>query len=326
MSIPITDKFKPKGAGGYPLMDAEDILMPDGNRLSDFTFSAETPVFDLSAMGLPALNNAGRFSSLAADTTEIMEALSNGPVVFVIPVSIDDHTKNAVVTAGGSTLNGTYEHYFISTVFGDPIAIRLLINNVGIFVFGEQLPTLAGLPKIQAEDQGKFLAVDCGLFTLVSPTGAETPVFDLGALGLGAVPLTGGSSVVETDTTEIRSALDKGVVIFVIPVAANGTTMSATMTMNGGNANGSYQCISVTNMFEMATVTVNVTDTFVHVSFASLKDAPPASIDLSGYETDGEIVETFADGSTKTTVMEFNSDGKPTKITDSNGNVTTLTW
>lgn len=36
MSIPITDKFKPKGAGGYALMDAEDIQMPDGKRLSDW--------------------------------------------------------------------------------------------------------------------------------------------------------------------------------------------------------------------------------------------------------------------------------------------------
>lgn len=35
MSIPITDKFKPKNNGGFPLMDAEDVLMPDGNRLSD---------------------------------------------------------------------------------------------------------------------------------------------------------------------------------------------------------------------------------------------------------------------------------------------------
>lgn len=36
MSIPITDKFKPKGVGGYPLMDAEDILMPNGTRLSEW--------------------------------------------------------------------------------------------------------------------------------------------------------------------------------------------------------------------------------------------------------------------------------------------------
>ena len=35
MSIPITDKFKPKGAGGYALMDAEDIDFKDG-RLTDY--------------------------------------------------------------------------------------------------------------------------------------------------------------------------------------------------------------------------------------------------------------------------------------------------
>ena len=49
-------------------------------------------------------------------------------------------------------------------------------------------------------------------------------------------------------------------------------------------------------------------------------------IDLSAYESEGKIVETFADGSVVTTVMEFDSNGKPTKITDSNGNVTVLTW
>lgn len=52
----------------------------------------------------------------------------------------------------------------------------------------------------------------------------------------------------------------------------------------------------------------------------------PVSIDLSAYESDGRIVETYADGSVVTTVMEFDENGKPTKITDSNGNVTVLTW
>lgn len=53
---------------------------------------------------------------------------------------------------------------------------------------------------------------------------------------------------------------------------------------------------------------------------------PATSIDLSGFESDGKIVETFADGSPSTTVMEFDANGKPTKITDGNGNVTVLTW
>ena len=40
MSIPITDKFKPRNNGTFPLVDAEDVLMPDGTRLSDLDTSA----------------------------------------------------------------------------------------------------------------------------------------------------------------------------------------------------------------------------------------------------------------------------------------------
>lgn len=49
-------------------------------------------------------------------------------------------------------------------------------------------------------------------------------------------------------------------------------------------------------------------------------------VDLTAFESDGIIVETYADGSTVTTKMERNAEGKITKITDSNGNVTVLTW
>lgn len=49
------------------------------------------------------------------------------------------------------------------------------------------------------------------------------------------------------------------------------------------------------------------------------------SVDLSRYESDGIIEETYASG-TKTTTVEFDENGNPTKITDGNGNVTTLTW
>ncbi len=55
-------------------------------------------------------------------------------------------------------------------------------------------------------------------------------------------------------------------------------------------------------------------------------EAVPVTIDLSGYESNGKIIETFADGSTETTTMTFDSEGRPSTITDNNGNVTTLTW
>jgi hypothetical protein len=55
--------------------------------------------------------------------------------------------------------------------------------------------------------------------------------------------------------------------------------------------------------------------------------APVASnINLSALETDGTVVETFPDGSTKTSIIEFDADGNPVKITDGDGNETVLTW
>lgn len=51
-----------------------------------------------------------------------------------------------------------------------------------------------------------------------------------------------------------------------------------------------------------------------------------AAVDMTNYKTNGTIVETYADGSTVTYLMEFDDDGNPTKITDSNGNETVLTW
>lgn len=41
--IPLIDKIKPKNNGTFPLVDAEDVLMPDGTRLSDTEMGAPGP-------------------------------------------------------------------------------------------------------------------------------------------------------------------------------------------------------------------------------------------------------------------------------------------
>ena len=51
-----------------------------------------------------------------------------------------------------------------------------------------------------------------------------------------------------------------------------------------------------------------------------------SGIDLSAFDTEGKIVEEFQNGRTKTTTLELDANGNPVKITDSDGNVTTLTW
>lgn len=54
--------------------------------------------------------------------------------------------------------------------------------------------------------------------------------------------------------------------------------------------------------------------------------AGSSNINMTRFDEEGVIVETFADGTEKTTTMEFDNNGNPIKITDSDGNVTVLTW
>lgn len=50
------------------------------------------------------------------------------------------------------------------------------------------------------------------------------------------------------------------------------------------------------------------------------------AIDFSAYEINGQIRETYADGTVKTTTIEFDTNGNPIKFIDGNGNITTITW
>ena len=56
------------------------------------------------------------------------------------------------------------------------------------------------------------------------------------------------------------------------------------------------------------------------------EDPVATKVDLSAYESSGIIKETFGDGTIKTTTVEFDANGNPVKITDGDGNITTLTW
>ena len=64
---------------------------------------------------------------------------------------------------------------------------------------------------------------------------------------------------------------------------------------------------------------------YVDDAIAESKEAA-TSIDLSALDTEGKIVETFADGSTKITLVEFDENGNPIKFVDADGNETVLTW
>jgi hypothetical protein len=291
----------------------------------------ETPSFDLASAGLPAITLDGVPVELETDTTDILAAVSKGAVVFKLNANFGGEVIPANIVGTCLRVNAAEEAATIICPF--------VLNELGyvlLSVYPQRIEAVymphsmiagSGLPEVSEADNGKVLIVENGKIAFAEiSVETETPVFDLANMGLSAVPLSGGFSVMEADTTEIRAALDKGAVEFVIPFGAGETTMQANITMIGANANGAYQCISIVNYTTPGTVTVNIADTMIQVVYAPLDGVPAVGINLSGFESEGKIVETFADGSTATTVMEFDAEGKPTKITDGNGNVTVLTW
>lgn len=167
---------------------------------------------------------------------------------------------------------------------------------------------------------------------------AEIPVFDFTSKGMEAVDISGGMTQWGGDTTELFEALNKGAVTFVLPIVMDGVSMAGYCTMHSFTDGASmHQCIGLFyTEADMIYLVVIVMAGAVQVLAAPMSYAvelivgdmlnkTPAEINLTAFESEGKIVETYADGSTVTTTMERNAEGKITKITDSNGNVTVLT-
>ncbi len=182
-----------------------------------------------------------------------------------------------------------------------------------------------------------------------------TPVFDLTG-HMAPIPLAGiAIGTARMDTTEIRAGLDKGPVAFVMPFDMDGMTITAKIVINAASVGDAYQSVIVVNYVAPGVLIVNVDTSGISINSMPInevvglptpteddngkfmkvvdgvlvfadKDPAPTSIDLSNLETLGTIVETFANGSVAVTFLEFDSDGRPTKITDRNGDVTVLTW
>jgi len=256
--------------------------------------------------------------------------------------------SGTVERLNGNTSNTTPNEVLTAITEGKTILINHTDSTFGVVFFSNfslALNILEGVAASVAFEYGGELYnaslvgnIETGEWTFSAvpiakqediPESFEIPVFDLAGMGLDAIPITGGSVLLQTDTAAIQTALAKGPVGFVIPVNT-GAVVNALIIMNGAEIGGDYQCISVVNIVEPATVTVNVNASGIQVIFASLKESvglkEAVEVDFRGYEANGIVVENYADGSSLTHTFEFDANGKPTKRTDSNGGETIFTW
>lgn len=294
MPVTVIDKIKQK-KGDFKLMDAADVEMPDGKSVAE---------------AFEEIGAAERISGNTLDIkpSEVLTAINEGKSVLI---SHTDETYGTFAfsnfTVGEDLLEAVVASGYLTTDFG-AFGISL-IGSISNDIWSFSLESLARKKDI--------------------PESFEIPVFDLAELGLDAIPVTGGSGLLQTDTAAIQTALAKGPVGFVVPINM-GTVINATFIMNGAGIGGAYQCISMVNYTEATTITINVDTSGIQVIFASLKDSvglkEAAEVDFTGYEANGVVVENYADGSSLTHTFEFDADGRPTKRTDSNGGKTIFTW
>lgn len=99
MAIELISKIKPKNNGTFPLVDAADVEMPDGTRLSEFngggggsgsgvvidpTLTQEGQAADAKAVG-DALNEIGQMAQgILPSLLPVVTAADNGKILQVV--------------------------------------------------------------------------------------------------------------------------------------------------------------------------------------------------------------------------------------------------
>ena len=293
MAVEVIGTIKPKNGKGFPIVEASDVAMPSGKRLSDLDLSAagESPTFDLIAMGLPAVGPSNGFQGVTCDTTEIRAALDKGAVQFKVkllrPDGVTEYEATILMGSietvgdGGSKAftcscraSGNYELGSESISLTDFAELTIMVTEVNVMAV---MANLLHVPTVTEAANGKVLTVVDGKWQA-----AEAP--------------KGADITVDTELSETSENPVQNKVI---------TQMVTQVVTEAGAA-----------MEELG----------MAIQFMAQKLAPAASIDMSLFDSEGKIVETFADGTSKTTVIEFDEGGNPVKITDGDGNVTVLTW
>lgn len=316
------------------VIDPNDINKIAGSVL-ELEEKTEVPEFDLTEMGLSALS-LNTSVTASGDMTELIGALKSGAVKLTLQADFDGEgavsytllTSNSLVTP-----ESTVATAFIDTG-NQKVSFNLIVLESLLLAF---LKTVYEVPAPDATLAGKILSVNAeGNSAWVEAPSAETPVFDLASLGLPNIPYGNeNGAYLETDTTEIMAALAKGAVTFKttadVPYGDMILPMPFITTLNPVLSGEQYVCATCLPMLtELDCIIVYVGDGYVKVAAYPVELGGAAevatSIDLSMLESSGQIVETYADGSTKTTQLEFDASGNPIKITDGDGNVTEITW
>lgn len=297
-SIELIAGLKPKNNGDFPLVNAPDVLLPDGRRLSEIDFEN--------------LGGGGAFEVTFSDVN-IGDDMTG--------TATASHTASEIKAAHDS---GKYVYASID-IMGEGIPYYLPL----VMAFGTDDFSIAGFALHAGEAFVSVMTDDKSaqiVFLTGGSGGGDTfPV----PFGLDAEAI---NATCEVSYSEIAAAVEEGKYVYGM-LDLQG--MPLVLPFKGLiSLDNTFALFETVLDFMGAKISVLVReDGNVETQISEIDSGggaapsvPPTDVDMSRFESDGIIEETYADGTVKTTTIEYDSLGNPVKITDGDGNVTEFTW
>lgn len=168
MAIYLIDKIKPKNNGTFPMVDAEDVLMPDGTRLSNFKGGVTSVNGQTGAVVIEVTN--GKDGEDGKDGANGADGVSPSVTVEAITgghrVSITDATGTKTFEVKDGLTEVTVVDSELSETSENPVQNKVVtqsFNGAMALLETDVYPNL--LPVVGADDLGKVLAVVNGAWT-----------------------------------------------------------------------------------------------------------------------------------------------------------------
>lgn len=189
MSIELIGKIKPKNGGKFPLMDAEDVLMPNGTRLNEFKGGLTVTVGE---DGTASHTSAEIYAHVQSGGNAILE--TDGEL-FPIQAYDGDFLfggMNGTVFSGYWVLaDGSTE--FVSTTYADGESLESVAkmaenNRQSVDYFEQEVPNKIPTPTTakvgqtivvkEVDENGKPTEWECKDYYGLSPTAIATIAAD----------------------------------------------------------------------------------------------------------------------------------------------------
>lgn len=364
MAIELIAKIKPKNNGSFPMVDAADVEMPDGLRVPE-AIDKKLSKAGWSANKLLVTDSAGKIvetdipeipdGGIPEDGWAPNKYLGTDSYGKVVATDLPD------IPEGGLSETGWPANKLLVTdALGNVVATDIPeIPDSGLPESGwnpdkylgtdsngnvvEKDAPSGGLTEVSWEDiQDKPFYTEGGVEEVFPEQTVEGfSAMELQGMSFFIAQASAPYALVKDTTYKIRwCETEYELTAFEAQSSSGGTLIGVGNQVLAGGAvdetpfgimyDPAYSSAEYFSFLpgESHKVGIYIDSEVVHPLDAKfIPEAPvPTAIDLSGYESEGRIVESFDDGSTQTTTIEFDSVGRPTKITDNSGNVTTLKW